>query len=184
MRFSTTWNIGGKHGSNLARIGDATALPGSFTARWEYPEDHTVEMDVAAENGSIVCNAIRVIRHPDRPSLSGPEMRRIPFESWLDFACVEAGLRQHHGAWTPTGDDRSSREGALADVRRARQRRDMTDDHLREVARIYRANVRNAPREAVARAFTVQPSTAARYIKLARERRFLGKATKGKAGER
>ena len=65
------------------------------------------------------------------------------------------------------------------------KRRTMTDEFLRDVARVYRSNLDNHPREAVADQFTVALSTASRYVKLARDRGLLGKAPgPGRAGER
>ncbi|MGH3475325.1 MAG: hypothetical protein ACRDQD_00645 [Nocardioidaceae bacterium] len=66
---------------------------------------------------------------------------------------------------------------------RAARKVEITDDLLREVAGIYRANVTDRPTEAVAEHFDKAHRTAARYIELAREAGFLGAATRGKAGE-
>lgn len=59
----------------------------------------------------------------------------------------------------------------------------ITDELLREVADVYRANVDDRPTIAVAEHFGRQHRTAALYVKKARERGFLGAAAVGKAGE-
>ena len=75
---------------------------------------------------------------------------------------------------------------AVAETRttRAGRKVTITDGLLREVADVYRDNVSNKPTEAVAEHFGKQHRTAALYVKRARDRGFLGPATKGKAGER
>jgi hypothetical protein len=74
---------------------------------------------------------------------------------------------------------------AVQETRKARVARKIkiTDSMLREVAEIYRANVKDRPTEAVAEHFGKQHRTATLYIKRARDRGFLGAAVKGKAGE-
>lgn len=62
-------------------------------------------------------------------------------------------------------------------------RRRVTDDVLREVARIYRENVNRKPTSAVARHTERSHRTAALYVKQAREAGFLGPAILRKAGE-
>jgi len=59
----------------------------------------------------------------------------------------------------------------------------VTDDFLRKVAEVYRANVENGPTKAVEEQFKVSHRTAGDYVRRARERGFLGRATRGKAGE-
>ncbi len=60
----------------------------------------------------------------------------------------------------------------------------MTDDFLKDVARVYRENVDNNPTMAVAQYTGRAHRTAALYVKQAREAGFLGAASRGKAGER
>jgi hypothetical protein len=75
-----------------------------------------------------------------------------------------------------------SRSGHKSRARAARKV-NITDDVLREVAEVYRANVSDRPTLAVAEHFDKGHSAAALYVKRARERGFLGPAAKGKAGE-
>lgn len=81
-------------------------------------------------------------------------------------------------------DFRSWRQSSRA-VRLARRTRRprITEDLLREVAAVYRA-APDRPTQAVADRFERSHSTATLYVKLARDRGFLGAAIRGKAGER
>ncbi|HKF88489.1 MAG TPA: hypothetical protein VKB85_10500 [Propionibacteriaceae bacterium] len=75
-------------------------------------------------------------------------------------------------------------EGYRADMervaRRSRRRNTVTDELLRDVARVYRANANSTPVEVVRETFGVAYGTAARYIRLARDRGFLPKTSPGK----
>jgi hypothetical protein len=114
-------------------------------------------------------------------------LRGIRVEDLLDFT-VKWLMSQHRmGSNAPTWFSfaEGSRE-AIGQVQAARAARKVkiTDEFLAEVAEVYRANVSDRPTQAVAEHFGKQRSAAALYVKRARERRFLGKATKGRAGER
>jgi len=63
---------------------------------------------------------------------------------------------------------------------RSQARRTVTDELLRQVAEVYRANLKDRPGEAVRAAFWVHPRTAARYIRAARDKGFLPDTTRGK----
>lgn len=188
MKFSTTWTVpGGKEGIDWERIGKA-ALPSPFTARFEFEDDHTVELDIAVEAETPICEAIRIVRNPARPSLTGAELRRLPLRSWVTMATTQAAQTpsgEHKGAWSPASEEDTKQ--LWGQVEQRVSRRTITDAFLREVAKDYRVALDNdtPPRDAVAKKFTVSLSTAARYVKLARERGFLGKAPgPGKPGER
>lgn len=62
----------------------------------------------------------------------------------------------------------------------------LPDDLLEEVARIYKDSVNygNSPIPAIAQSFGISKSTAAKRVMLARKLGYLGKAVKGKAGEK
>jgi len=67
----------------------------------------------------------------------------------------------------------------------SRRRYQVTDDHLAEVAKVYRAAVEGnlPPTKAVAKHFTVSHSTAARWVGMARQAGHLGPALGKRAGE-
>lgn len=79
---------------------------------------------------------------------------------------------------------RQSRQAARNFVdrqRRPRENRVMTDDFLRSVAEVYRANVNNrAPTQAVAKQFAVGNRRASTYVQKARERGLLPPTIRGK----
>jgi hypothetical protein len=180
VTFSAQWDMIA-HG--WADIGNGVLLPEQFTARFTVKDDHTVEMEIAVEEGVPVCNALRVLRHPGRPSLTGHELRRFPLGDWVAFACSAVGVGNQGGVATTSAEWQS--EEYLADIervaRRARRRNTVTDEFLRDVARVYKVNANSAPVEAVRETFgPIGHSTAARYVKLARDRGFLPKTTRGK----
>lgn len=186
MKVSISFNVGGKKPSSWERLKEAR-VPSPFTARFEFPEDHAVELDIAIEDGSPVCDAIRIERNRKKPSLSGSELRRLPLRDWVNFAVGQVALMPQEGepgvaTLTPATDEEAWAITRAAD--RAPRRRKITEDHLKEVARVYRASVDDNPRDAVMETFGVKAAMASRYIKLSRERGFLGKATRGRAGER
>lgn len=156
---------------DLRRVGTHTALPGAFTARWDSPDDHTVEMDIAVEGGQPVCNVIRVERNRSRPPLSGSELRRIPVANWVTFACAQAALRvddmgEGETRITPVMTEAESAV-AVADIEHRVKRRRLNHDLLRDVAATYMDSGGDA--RVVAEKFYVSPSQAFRYVKKARE---------------
>jgi hypothetical protein len=84
-----------------------------------------------------------------------------------------------------TGSTSGESQTAVVALRRRRREKNRTisDDLLREVAKIYRDNLDRGPTQAVGERFSKSPSTAALYVKLARDAGFLGAAIRGKAGE-
>lgn len=179
VTFAAQWDMLA-HG--WADIGHGVMLPERFTARFTVADDHTVEMDIATNDGAPVCDAIRVQRHPARPSLTGHELRRLPLADWVAFACSMVGVGNQGEVRTTSAEWQS--EAYRADlegvVRRSRRRNTVTDDFLRDVARVYRANADAAPIEAIREAWPSAHSTAARWVKLARDRGFLPPTTRGK----
>jgi hypothetical protein len=161
MQFSTIWNLAA---APPVRTMAGYALPAAFTARWEFDDDHTVELDVAVEHGLPVCNAIRVERNPARPSLSGSELRRIPVRSWLDFACAETNMRvERAGVLVPGAEE-------VPEIARQYRRRSMTPELLHEVAMewVRARNDGDPPTAAVRDGFKVSARTAARWVAAAK----------------
>lgn len=190
VKLSFSWDIAGRDGrTGFERVGDAV-LPRRFTARFEFPEDHDVELEIGVEGGTPVCESIRIVRNPGRPSLTGAEMKRLPLANWIAMAATGVAMTRTEDAFPPgvTGWEPASegdQEHIFADVEKRQRRRVIDDSLLRDVARVYRANVdTGAPTDAVREQFHVAGSTAARYVKLARQAGHLGESTPGKAGER
>src|SRR5829696_3111657 len=110
----------------------------------------------------------------------GPTNRAIA--AWLEPATLTtAGEIQTARQWFDF--DRGRDAVAQTQAARGARKVKITDALLREVADIYRANVSGKPTQAVAGHFDRGHRSAALYIKRARERGFLGRAIKGKAGE-
>jgi hypothetical protein len=180
VTFSAQWDMI-KQG--WADVGQGVMLPEEFTARFAVKDDHTVEMEIATVDGAPVCNSVRVIRHPGRPSLTGHELRRFPLGDWVAFACSMVGVGNQGGAQTTQSEWRSEeyRSDLERVVRRSRRRTSVTDEFLREVARVYRANADSAPVEAVRKVLgPAAYSTAVRWVKLARQRNLLPPTSPGR----
>lgn len=116
---------------------------------------------------------------------SGREIRSVDLRLSVEDA-LEMSTRSIAGrSVMPSYED--VRSGAtLRAVRSARRtgRRKVTDDLLREVAEIYRREVDSNPSEAIAAHLGIADRTARLYVRRARDAGFLGKALRGKAGER
>lgn len=98
-------------------------------------------------------------------------------------------IRHTEGA-TPVPPDEAKQRiesavGAVWDSVSPRRRRIVTPDHLIQVAEIYRDAMKEgrAPTAAVADHFTVSHSTAARWVREARQQQYLGPAQGPKPGE-
>jgi hypothetical protein len=180
VTFEARWDI---LAHRSVDVGHGVMLPEQFIARFIVKDDHTVEMDIATVDGAPVCNAVRVIRHPGRPSLSGHELRRFPLAEWVRYACSMVGVGNQGGVQTTSAEWKT--ETYRADVERVIpqpwRRNVLTDDFLKEVARVYRANADSAPIEAIREAWPSAHSTAARWVRLARDRGYLPHTTQGKA---
>ncbi|CAN5351792.1 hypothetical protein BH20ACT22_BH20ACT22_09950 [soil metagenome] len=186
MDTKVSFQLPGKDPRSWKRLGEAR-IPSPFTARFEFPEDHAVEIDIAMESGAPVANAIRIERNRKRP-LTGTELRHLPLRDLVNVAVGQAAVVTKEVApgiyeGSPATADEALETSRQAD--RAKRRRTMTDEHLEAVAQVYRATGGDRPRDAVMDEFQVSPAMASRYIKLARERGFLGAAPgPGKAGEK
>jgi hypothetical protein len=180
VTFEARWDI---LAHRPVDVGHGVMLPEQFIARFIVGDDHTVEMDIATVDGAPVCNAVRVIRHPRRPSLSGHELRRFPLAEWVRYACSMVGVGNQGGVQTTSAEWKT--DTYRADVERVIpqpwRRNVLTDDFLKEVASVYRANADSAPIEAIREAWPSAHSTAARWVRLARDRGFLPPTTQGKA---
>lgn len=167
MKFTARWDLG----SVPQRVGKTTALPRRFTARWEYPTDHTVEMDIEVLEGIPVCQAIRIERNPACPPLSGTELRRMPITNWLEFACANVGLKiVGAGVLEPLADDdEAAAEEIMATThqRAVRQRQKIDRAFLRDVVASWR-EVERDPR-AAAEVLRVSVSQLHRYLQRARD---------------
>lgn len=172
MTITITWGIGA-----FASLTSETALPSDFTVRRDDGRTPYVEIDVVVRDGHTICEAIRVHRREDGASLSGEALKSIRVADLIEFASREAAMRRAGDGsdgsvfWEPANpDDRRVRR----DVNQAQTRGPykLTQDHLAEVARVYREALAK-PTQAVARAFDVKVRTATNWVAAARQRGFI-----------
>lgn len=169
-----------------------SALPAVFEARFR--EDvgggPDLELTFAVRTGSPECREVRIKATAEGHEVRASDMRRIRVEDLMEQAIKELRVFRGHGDRDPrTGlyefydkDPGHAEVQATRGARAARKVR-MTDELLREVAEVYRANVANKPLEAVQDRFDKAHRTAALYVAKARERGYLNPALRGKAGE-
>lgn len=153
-----------------------------------------VDITLAAdERGRIVCDRIEARRRPNGPPVTNERLRDVPIQRWTRKAVGAVAMRliENDGGdlvlrSSSDEPDPGPRDAAPAwrrNRRSAPASNAITDDHLREVARIYRAAGR-APTNAVAAELYLNRSTAAKHVQAARERGFLGPAPgRGQKGE-
>ena len=138
------------------------------------------------------CREIRITSQPGGRELRQSDLRALLPETELErvvreFAKPVKLIRNSDGnlvAQERPNDSQVLRETVqqFRSVRRQAKRR-VTDDVLREVAEIYRANIDNKPTVAVAEHLDKAHRTATLYVKLAREAGYLGASVRGRAGE-
>lgn len=132
-----------------------------------------MEMDITVVEGLPACEAIRVERHPDRPPLSGEELRRIPVSNWVEFACQEVGMKVidlGNGEFQLTPLAANDGRAAVEITAAVARRRHVDDAYLRDAVVTWREQGRD-PR-AAAKALNVSVSQLHRYLKKARESGF------------
>src|ERR1700683_3244660 len=131
------------------------------------------EIEVVVIDGQARCDELRVLRRPAGPPVTSEALRRVPLATYL---MLSASLFTYHAQLDENGDvvfmqsTGSGDEAAL--VRAARPQTKATDTHLREVARIYMESGKK-PTLAVQRAYGVSRATAARWVRAARDKKFI-----------
>jgi hypothetical protein len=112
----------------------------------------------------------RGIRTGDLAAL--PALERLGVEAFAEFAVTISDGREGMPDWWESAGRLPAR--TRADIRTR------GDAELREVARVYRENVGDRPREAVAAAMGLELRTASRRIEAARRKGYLPPTTQGK----
>lgn len=108
--------------------------------------------------------------------ISATDIHSLPIDELTDRAIFRAG-GDFADSRTGAGHEDPSTEGT-ASVR-TRRRHAMSDELLREVAEVVRAETRGEPRQAVRRHFHTSERTASRWIAAARERGFITDTSEG-----
>ncbi len=169
------------------RLGDRI-FPERFVLTMEYDDGWPeLRLDFAVVDGRPQCRGVHVTSSGDGGhEVQSSHLRLIRVNDLLEAVTTSVARRvvSEEGGVLESVMDISddTRYGTIRQVRQVRKSR-ITDDVLREVAEVYRANVDNNPTEAVASRFGKAHRTAALYVERARRRGFLGAALKGKAGE-
>jgi hypothetical protein len=169
--------------ANPRRLGN-TMLPREFTARWESPDDHTIEIVIRVQPVDVggtkaercVCESVRLDRNPARPPLDGLELRRLKLKEKIETACVAVAMREEppgSGGWGPVGTQDEA-AAALSDVRQSQRRRRITDELLRQVAAVF--DEADGDMEQVRQKMFVSKAQAYRYVREARKRGHLPEA--------
>jgi len=133
-----------------------------------------LEIHVAVVDGQPRCAELRCRPRLGGPPVSSESLRRVALARYLRDSTTLYSVRVEFDEdgrvmfeqTTGTGD-----EALLARAARA-PRRQMTDDLLRDVARVY-SEAYSKPTLAVMRRFHVSRPTAGRWVALARDRNFI-----------
>ncbi|MFS3127484.1 hypothetical protein ACLM5J_03670 [Nocardioides sp. Bht2] len=162
---------------------DGTTLPLQFEVVFlsEREGEAAHRASFAVIGGRPVCmGAGAFMVEPDDREVQTADLRAIRVRDMLDhgvrYLAAKRSVSQAGSAWE-IGPD-LGREG----VRKVQQaRRRVNDDQLREVARVYKANLDGAPTAAVRDHFDTSLRTASNWVKRATERGFI--TTRQRKGE-
>lgn len=170
----------------MRQVGDRL-LPAEVIAT--FPSDATspaLRLRLAIVDGVPQCRDIHIEAKPEGREVRTSDLRSVPLEQWIGdlFAVAASRIVSTSGGVVTAVDEadprRLTQARRVVERARAASRRSVTDDLLREVADVYRANVDGRPTEAVQRAFGVAHRTAAKYVQLARAKQLLPPTTPGR----
>lgn len=162
-------------------------IPERFWATIEDDRYPRCELEIRTINGRLECVGL-----VSEQGLRGADLRKLPLDTLVRQAHVAATFGEavaidndgHFRVASPapatmTADEYEQRLTSTS------RRRSITDDFLREVATVYRQAIAEGkpPTKAVASRLHGSPATAGRWVMQARERGFLGRATRGRRGE-
>ena len=188
-----TWEF---HGTlPLATVGDR-AMPQWMRHGWVAPEgvDPAITVTVGVRDGVPECREIRITSQATGRPLRDKDLKDLRVDDEVERILAHFARSQDHqqdgvhlafGDWMGAADSYEVQRETLRKLRRVRKQANskITPAMLQEVAQVYRENVADRPTEAVARHFGKGDRTGGLYIKMAREKGFLGAAIPGRAGE-
>jgi hypothetical protein len=180
-----------------ARLTDGTEIvaPSHFFAGGFADSDFPAQVEYTVERGEIECQAI--IKLTGGPPLTGALMRTLALKEFTRRV-VESAIFVSWGppgatpVWVkPSTFGRAGAEHVSRALRPQRSKQDgrlaraITDEYLKDVARVYRTALGLGlnPVAAVKAELHVARSTAGRHVGLARKQGYLRPTTRGKAGE-
>lgn len=156
---------------------------------------HKLEIEIAVDDRGVPrCRGLAIRAYDDGPEVTGDLLRRLPIRRLVKEATGVAAsvvaLEVAPGGggahlYIPSPPERREIYGQFTDdARRPRRGSPITDQNLRGVAGLYRAALDNGdpPTQTIVDKMHVARSTASRWVAAARERGFLGPATRGGAG--
>lgn len=182
---------------------DGSVIPGEVIATDEVPELPGVTVSARLEidpYGRARCRSLEVSAGEDGPNITSELLRKVKVADFVKRARPAAGQWFGQVERLPGGltrvqmlgaADAARRKDRIEGARTPRKGSPLTDDHLRQVADVYRKALetpddwtgRIGPRKMIAESFHVSENTASNWIRAARDRGLLGDALPGKAGE-
>lgn len=178
----------------LPETGPRTFVQLDGFAVWQHfiavSEGVSLEIKIT-DRGEPLCIGVTV---RDEEGVNSEALRRVPVARLVKEAFAVAASKvetEKDGqpiprmVGTSAGDRARFYERFAKDVRQPRSGSPLTDEHLAQVAELYRAAVEreDAPTQTVADAMHVTRPTAGRWVAKARERGLLGPAKRGRGGE-
>jgi hypothetical protein len=170
-------------------------IPERFTAKLidaTQPGD-TVTLEIEVDERA-VARCVGLTVHDENGPITGQTLRRIRVATLMRHALVNAASGEVteipgggvSAGWPASPGDADEYERFLEGARQPRRGATLTDDHLEQVAAMYRRAIElgDPPTRTIADRMYVARATAARWVGKAREKGFLGPAMRGRGGER
>jgi len=156
------------HVGPLTTLPDSTVFPAWVKVDASVDGEVGLALHLVVEDGRPVLDSVSFVRPRDaRGPLSASRVHAVPLDTVVRRAVA---LVATHFA---KGDEVAAPSGLL----HARGRRVVTDELLREVAEVVRADPRGTPNKAVQQTMHTSARNASRWIKAARERGFLSEGS-------
>lgn len=180
----------------LVRISEHIAIPSRFTARIDdlaFPYILTLQI-AAPFVGRPRCVGMQVDPRLESEFVDGAGLRSLRLGKIVDLCCRAASFQikptnsPEHVLVSalPVELNNAFQEAWQENYGREKRKRGISDDDLREVARLYREALQSdnsASTKFVAHKMNVSRSTAARWVQKARSQGLIGPAIGSKAGE-
>lgn len=184
IRLETGWAEASMSPRNWVRVGDrlmprrvAVDMPG-------VDGNPRLQMDLEVLDGRPQCRSVRIESVDGGREIQKLDLRSVEVGRWMEdiFAAFALEVVEESGGEIKAvaSFDFDAEIGALGAIQGARKARKITPDLLREVAAVYRANIRGNPTQAIADRFGVSHRQASNYRKRAEEAGLLPPTTRGK----
>lgn len=163
----------------FAELGEYV-VPATFYLRFpNAPGEPSLQLTFAVRDGKPVCTAATLESKPQGRELLPKDFNDVRRDLTSLSEQAFSGVARVSGVHFPGPvDDAAARRAYRSG--RARSRRKVTDELLREVAALYRDNIDSGPWRAITERFKVSRATAGRYVMLARQAGHLPHTTPGK----